>query len=155
MIKNERQYRITKAQAIKLEEALEQVMRASEGASSVHPRLQQAQADALRSQLADLHSQLDAYDALRSQEQTAFTIESFEAFPRVLIQARIAAGMSQRELAERLGLKEQQIQRYEATEYSSASWSRVSEVVRALGLRVREEMVLSAPQQGAESESTS
>jgi ribosome-binding protein aMBF1 (putative translation factor) len=154
MIKNERQYRITKAQAIKLEEALEQVISAtSEGVSSVHPRLQQAQADALRSQLTDLHLQLDAYDTLRSQQQTAFAIESLEEFPRVLIQARIAAGISQRELAERLGLREQQIQRYEATEYRSASWSRVSEVVRALGLRVQEEMVLAAPQHGTEGES--
>ena len=153
MIKNERQYRITKAQAAKLESALEQVTKASGEASSVHPRLQQAQADALRSQLADLQNQLDAYDALRSQQQTAFAVDSFEDFPRVLIQARIAAGMSQRELAERLGLKEQQIQRYEATEYTSASWSRVSEVVRALGLTVREEIVLSALQQGAEGES--
>jgi ribosome-binding protein aMBF1 (putative translation factor) len=92
---------------------------------------------------------------LRSQQQTAFSVESFEDFPRVLIQARIAAGMSQRELAERLGLKEQQIQRYEATEYTSASWSRVSEVIRALGLTVREEMVVSAPQQGVEGQSGS
>ena len=155
MIKNERQYRITKAQAVKLEEALERVTSASGDASLVHPRLQRAQADALQSQLADLRTQLEVYDALRSQQQTAFAIESFDEFPRVLIQARIAAGMSQRELAERLGLKEQQIQRYEATEYTSASWSRVSEVIRALGLRVREEIVLSAPQQRAEDESTS
>jgi ribosome-binding protein aMBF1 (putative translation factor) len=155
MIKNERQYRITKAQAIKLEEALERVASTSGDVALVHPGLLQAQADALRSQLADLQTQLEAYDALRSQQQTAFSVESFEDFPRVLIQARIAAGMSQRELAERLGLKEQQIQRYEATEYTSASWSRVSEVIRALGLTVREEMVVSAPQQGVEGQSGS
>jgi len=155
MIKNERQYRITKAQAIKLEEALERVASTSGDVALVHPRLLQAQADALRSQLADLQTQLEAYDALRSQQQTAFSVESFEDFPRVLIQARIAAGMSQRELAERLGLKEQQIQRYEATEYTSASWSRVSEVIRALGLTVREEMVVSAPPQGVEGQSGS
>jgi ribosome-binding protein aMBF1 (putative translation factor) len=154
MIKNERQYRITKAQATKLEEALAQVISASDEASAVHPRLRHAQADALRSQLTELHAQLEAYDALRSQRQTAFAIESFEAFPRVLIQARIAAGMSQRELAERLGLKEQQIQRYEATEYRSASWSRVSEVIQALGLRVEDEIVLSAPKHGTQGEAT-
>ena len=153
MIKNERQYRITKSQAAKLEAALERLASPSGEAASVPPRLLQAQADALRSQLADLQAQLEAYDALRSHQQTAFSVDSFEDFPRVLIQARIAAGISQRELAERLGLKEQQIQRYEATEYTSASWSRVSEVIRALGLTVREEMVVSAPQYGAEVES--
>ena len=48
--------------------------------------------------------------------------------PRMLIKARIAKGLSQKELAERLGLKEQQIQRYEATEYATASLARIREV---------------------------
>ena len=51
----------------------------------------------------------------------------------VLIKARVAQGLSQRDLAERLGLKEQQIQRYEATDYASASLARIKEVVSALG----------------------
>ena len=52
--------------------------------------------------------------------------------PQALIRARIASGLSQRELAMRLGLKEQQIQRYEATKYASASLSRVIEVAQAI-----------------------
>jgi len=147
MIKNERQYRITKAQAVKLEQALDQVTSGASRNTPVHPRLQQAQVEALHSQIADLHAQLAEYDALRTQAQTAFAVESFEDFPQALIRARIAAGLSQRELAEKLGLKEQQIQRYEATEYASASYSRVAEVVRALGLMVREEIVLPSSQQ--------
>ena len=55
---------------------------------------------------------------------------------------RIAARLSQKELAERLGLKEQQIQKYEATGYSGASLGRMTEVVNALGLRVRKEVFL-------------
>ena len=54
------------------------------------------------------------------------------SLPETLIKARIARGMSQRELAERIGLKEQQIQRYEATNYSSASLSRIRAVVSGL-----------------------
>ena len=50
------------------------------------------------------------------------------------VEARVASGLSQRDLAERLGLKEQQIQRYEATEYASASLRRIREVVGALGV---------------------
>ena len=59
---------------------------------------------------------------------------------RVLsIQTRIAAGLSQKELAERLGLKEQQIQRDEATDDASASLTRICEVARSLGLKVKAE----------------
>ncbi|MGH9064800.1 MAG: helix-turn-helix transcriptional regulator [Acidimicrobiales bacterium] len=46
--------------------------------------------------------------------------------------ARIAAGLSQRELAERLGVVEQQVQRYEANEYASTSSNRLRDVVSVL-----------------------
>jgi len=54
----------------------------------------------------------------------------------VLIRARIAQHLTQRQLAERVGVKEQQVQRYEATEYSSASLRRVLEIAAALKLLV-------------------
>ncbi|MHB8320387.1 MAG: helix-turn-helix domain-containing protein [Acidimicrobiales bacterium] len=54
--------------------------------------------------------------------------------PRLLVRARIRAGLSQRLLAERLGLKEQQIQRYESSDYASASLSRLRQVAAAVGL---------------------
>lgn len=59
----------------------------------------------------------------------------------MLIKGRIAAGLTQRQLADRLGLKEQQMQRYEATDYASASLARVSEVIAALGIEVKEAVV--------------
>jgi transcriptional regulator with XRE-family HTH domain len=146
MIKNERQYRITKAQAVKLERALDQLTTSRGGGGQTHPLLQKAQADALRSQIADLRAQLEEYEVVQSRKRTVLELASFEELPRALIQGRIAAGISQRELAERLGLKEQQIQRYEATEYASASLARVTEVVRALGITVREDIFLPGAQ---------
>jgi ribosome-binding protein aMBF1 (putative translation factor) len=142
MIKNERQYRITKAQATKFEHALAQ----RDAGPPVHPLLRKAQEDALRSQLADLRAELEAYEALQARQPAVLELASFEDLPRVLIQGRITAGISQKELAERLGLKEQQIQRYEATDYASASLKRVNEVIRALGLKVRDAIILPAAQ---------
>ena len=51
----------------------------------------------------------------------------------LLIRARIAQGLSQKSLAGRLGLKEQQIQRYEASEYASASLARIRSVAEVWG----------------------
>ena len=42
------------------------------------------------------------------------------------------------ELAARLGVKPQQIQRYEASDYQTASFARLREIARLLGLDVRE-----------------
>jgi transcriptional regulator with XRE-family HTH domain len=49
-----------------------------------------------------------------------------------------ARGLSQRDLAGKLDLKEQQIQRYESEEYASASLRRLAEVANALNLNISE-----------------
>lgn len=67
---------------------------------------------------------------------SSLILYSLSELPATLIKARIAAKLSQKALAERLGLKEQQIQRYEATEYASANLARVIEVSEMLGLKL-------------------
>jgi len=55
-----------------------------------------------------------------------------EAIPSSLIRARIAAGWTQKELAKRLGISEQQIQKYESTDYESASFRKINEIATIL-----------------------
>jgi ribosome-binding protein aMBF1 (putative translation factor) len=141
MIKNERQYRTTKAQAEKIQKAIALVVR-RKPKGQVHPLLHKAQQDALRSQLGDLKAELREYEALRSGDRKGLASTSLDELPRTLIQARIAVGLSQKDLADRLGLKEQQIQRYEATNYASASLTRVQQVARALGLRLQADAIV-------------
>ena len=50
--------------------------------------------------------------------------------------------MSQKDLAVRMGLKEQQIQRYEATSYASASLARVQQIAKAHGLRLQADAIV-------------
>ena len=65
MIKNERQYKITKAEAQRFEVELRR--RESEPISSdLHPLLVQAELDGLRSQFEELQQELAEYEALRS-----------------------------------------------------------------------------------------
>ncbi|NOT56018.1 MAG: helix-turn-helix transcriptional regulator [Deltaproteobacteria bacterium] len=135
MIKNERQYRMTKAQADKFTQALRELRGA--GKRTAHPVLHKAQLDALRSQLADLACEITEYERLRSGKQKVLALTSLADLPKTLIQGRIAAGLSQEELAHKLGLKPQQVQRYEATDYQSASLERVNAVARALGIKLR------------------
>jgi hypothetical protein len=132
MIRNERQYRITKAQANKFAQALVG-LRAPPAKDKLLARLER---DALRSQLGDLRRELEEYEVLRSGRSKSLAVESFDQLPSALVKTRIAAGLSQRQLAERLGLKEQQIQRYEATDYRAASLSRLTSVIEALGVAV-------------------
>ena len=133
MIKNERQYRITKAQSERFSEALRELEGETADGLGLHPLLFEAKKDAVRSQLTDLEEELRDYEGLRSGDFEFGQLHAVAEVPQLLIKARIARGLSQKSLAGRLGLKEQQIQRYEASEYSSASLARVRSVAEVLG----------------------
>src|SRR5262249_45968908 len=106
--------------------------------SDVHPSFVEAQRSALASQIEELLEEMALYEALRNGEVRSFEAEWLHDLPDILIQARIARGMSQKDLADFLGLKEQQIQRYEAERYRSASLDRLIEIADALHVRIRE-----------------
>jgi HTH-type transcriptional regulator/antitoxin HigA len=135
MIANDRQYKITMRQLQRLEHALSE-MEARPGKTSTSDWLARASLKALVSEADILRSEVAEYEALLACPAESFAPSGLSELPRDLIRARIARGLSQRELADLLGLKEQQVQRYEATQYSSASLRRLQEVAAALGLDV-------------------
>lgn len=133
MICNERQYKITVNQIDNLREALTQVQ------SSDQPEwLSIAQVNALRSQIQDLQEQVTEYELLKEGKVRFFESSDLSNLPKALIQARIANGLSQKELAQQLNLTMQQIQRYEASNYMGASLSRLIDVARILGVTISE-----------------
>ena len=136
MIKNERQYKITRAQAVRFSNALENLRQRPNNEDEFHPLIARAQEDAIRSQLADLESELREYESLKTGKFRWDSLSMVADLPLVLIKARIAGGLSQKDLAERVGLKEQQIQRYEATDYATANLARIKEVVNAFSVEI-------------------
>ena len=131
MIKNERQYKITKAQAMRFSNALKNLMQRPSDDDGLPRLIARAQEDAITSQLADLESELREYESLKAGDFQLDSLKVVADLPSILIKARIAQGLSQKDLAERIGLKEQQIQRYEATDYASANLARIKEVISA------------------------
>ena len=142
MITNERQYKITRAEAEKFKGALLSLKGSQKKRIDVHPILLKAEHDALESQLDDLLIELGDYENLQKSEAPIIEIDNFAEIADGLIMARIAAGLSQKDLAERLGLKQQQIQRYESEKYSGASLKRINEIIDALDVRVRNDILI-------------
>lgn len=140
MIKNERQYLITKAQASRFVHTLEDLNEEA----GVHPLILKAQQVAVRSQLTHLEADLREYESLKAGKFKLDQLKTVKEIPTILIKARIAQGLSQKDLAERLGLKEQQIQRYEATDYASARLTRIREIVEALDIDYRPNQIRSS-----------
>ena len=89
--------------------------------------------------------EIDVEEAKKAGKFPMDELSGVAELPTVLIKARIAQGLSQKDLAERLGLQEQQIQRYEATEYASAGLTRIKEVVSALGAATNKPAITTGP----------
>ncbi|MFL6844879.1 MAG: XRE family transcriptional regulator [Allosphingosinicella sp.] len=134
MITNEKQLRSTRT----LIDGLRESRNALATSTDVHPMFVDAQRAALDSQMEELEEDVALYEALRSGLITTFEADGLHDLPDILIRARIARAMSQRDLADFLGMKEQQVQRYEAERYRSASLERLVEIADALNVKITE-----------------
>jgi DNA-binding XRE family transcriptional regulator len=134
VITNELQYRVGKSQLEQFRQSIEALKARPLG--DTDPLLRQAQIEAMQSSVEELEEDLAEYEALRSGQKRVFVSHSFADLPVGLIQARIAAGLSQEALAERLGITKQQVQRDEENLYAGASLTRLSKVAEALGVKV-------------------
>jgi len=84
--------------------------------------------------VAELAASVAGYEALRAGGGLSLKLGALEDLGRALVKARIARGWTQAQLAQALGMPKQQVQRYEATAYTSASLSRMARVAAALDL---------------------
>ncbi|MHB8289425.1 MAG: helix-turn-helix domain-containing protein [Acidimicrobiales bacterium] len=140
MITNEVQYRVTQAHLAKFEEAAVNL-----AARQDRSKLVQLDLDAVRAQADDQRAEIEEYELLRLGGVLRFAANSLEDLAVLLVKARLARGWTQRQLADALGMAEQQVQCYESTGYRVASWARICDVAAALGVTVAEKAVLGSP----------
>jgi HTH-type transcriptional regulator / antitoxin HigA len=142
MISNEKEYRSTKFALTGFEDALMHydVLKAIEG--GIDPMIARAQRASYERQAAELRDQLSAYEALRDGKVRELEVHSISEIGKGLVEARVAKGFTQRELANLAGLQEQQIQKYEKEHYSSASLSRIAHVASTIGFNFEAKLIL-------------
>ncbi len=99
--------------------------------------LHKAQLDRLRNTIKELKQKAEVYITLRDGAFPVVTGGQIYDIARILIQARIAKGWSQSDLARAMQIEPQQIQRYEATDYEGAGILRIFEVVDALAISLK------------------
>ncbi len=91
--------------------------------------------DPIRSFHDQLKEEVASYERLKRGDFDE--LHNFEGLGRLLIALRIAKGVPQRELAERLGVHESQVSRDERNEYHGITIDRANRVLDALGVDVR------------------
>ena len=134
MIKNEKEYLTTRKALSGYEDALSKFDILQLIRSGVDPVIARAQRNSYERQAKDLRDQLEAYEALKSGNTNNICLEEISDLGKSLVEARLARGLTQRELANIAGIQEQQIQRYEKESYETASLKRISHIANAIGI---------------------
>ena len=130
MIKNEKQFRNTISLINKLRDSLAELSELPVVAEKQW--LRGAQKQALEAQLAQLEDQVKAYLAIKTRKKKPASLSMVQDLPTLLIQWRIYAGLTQKQLADRLGWHYQQLQDYEKSDYASATLKVITKVVNAI-----------------------
>ncbi len=128
MIQNEHQYKVTQGAIKDFAQAIKRLL---EQADTLSPLQISTVQKSFQTQIDELQAQLQEYDDLKAGK-IEIKMGSIEDLPKVLIQKRISLGMTQKELAAKLGIKEQMVQRYESNGYESISYNRLTDVWNAL-----------------------
>lgn len=129
MIKNGRERAVTRSWVAKLEDA---VARMDPGPQGGMDRILEAERTGMQSRADEMRRDVAEYDALVSGRMPAVDAGDLEGLPETLIKARICLGMTQRELAERMGMREDQVRRHEEAGYESAGCALLLEARAAL-----------------------
>ncbi len=132
MIKNDQEYETTKYWVERFANHLNSLRKRPRETLEIHPLMAKAQENAVKSQLENLKAQVCEYENLKAGRFCVDKLNLVHEVPLVLIKARIAQRLSQKELAERVGLTEEQIKRYEADDYSSATLATMRNVATVL-----------------------
>ena len=129
MIKSDAQRERTAAQIEGFQQALAKV------AGEKSDKRSAAIRGSYESMIRLLEGELREYDRLRAGEVALPHVERLDQIAPFITRIRIAKGVSQTELARRLGVSKQVISRYEESEYQTVAISRLQEILDAIGIK--------------------
>lgn len=137
IVLNEKELRDAKARVAKLADALSSESGIIQLVSNLPPEVVTQVTKMMKAERVRLLSAIAAFENAKGGGDASSLLKQSGTDPGVtLIVARIAKGYSQKDLAWRLGVKEQQIQRYEADRYSSISLKNYARVAALLGVQM-------------------
>lgn len=133
MIKNEKQYRISKNRLLELATRIKTV-----SADTEHdPIRNELLLVSLQYQQEELQKEIKQYEKRKKQKSATLAARPLKELPSLIVDYKLARGLTQKALAAQLGIKEQQWQRYEADNFSGISFKNLIKLLDNMQLNVR------------------
>ena len=132
MIRNEKQYKISKKLYGEVLEKINNIK--AEKDYSIKRRLV---AESLEDFKEDIEKEILDYEKLKASKSTTLKERSLTNLPDIIIEYKIANHLTHKEFAKILGLKEQQLQRYEAESFKTVSFQNLIKFLNLINLDLR------------------
>ncbi len=129
MIRNDKEYQEARKR-LEADQAIIEAQKKQLAQEGLNDEQIQRGIDPLLSFHQQLAEEVEWYEHIKKGD--IGTILSFTDLGKCLIALRIASGMTQKELAERLGVKESQISRDERNEYCGITFQRAQKIIDAI-----------------------
>lgn len=142
MIRNEKEYKET-IRRIKQDEAVIRKQKESLEKLSLAPEEVDRVLNPMRSFHQQLVEEAEWYEKVKRKDFE--TISGLEEVGRLLIALRIAAGLTQKDLAKCLGVTEAQVSRDERNEYHGISLERAQRIIKIFGVHLEAKISLDHP----------
>ena len=139
MIKDELEYEVSKEWVEKFNKTLAAMERDEEAKRKDFLKWD-AGRGSIQCHLDQLHEEIAEYERLMAWDKSKpieIVVENFNRLSEALIKARMAAKMSEEELAEILDIDPERIKEYEKRKYQNASLTEILEISLALGLEFK------------------
>ena len=138
MIKNEKQYKVSKKTLNDVIEKINQTK--AEPNQNIKHRIFLHSMEAFQK---DVENEIKEYEKLKSNKSTVLKERSLSALPDIIVEYKIANHLTHKEFAKILGLKEQQLQRYEAESFKTVSFQNLIKFLNLidLDLKIKESVI--------------
>lgn len=149
MIRNEQEYKAAVEKLKNEEKRLRDYQKELREEGLTAPQIKRLM-DPLRSFAMQLEEEVAYYDKLK---QGIFSpLDNFSGMGKLLVALRISKGVSQKDLADALGVDKSSVSRDEKNEYHGITVERVARILEALGVHLKTEVEFSPKSASSESE---
>lgn len=132
MIKNEKQYSITKKTLLNVQKDIDRI----QSLDKPIPATKELILVSLNYTKQQLENEISQYNQIRNSDSSLGSERCIDDLPGLLIEYKIHSGLTQKEFSRKVGMKEQQLQRYEAEDFRSISFRNLLKILHAIGLEV-------------------
>lgn len=132
MISNEKQYNISKKRIEMVKARINEL----QNDASEDPLKKMMMLAPMKNHLSEVQEEVVQYERLKKKKKPATKERPLSQLPQLITEYKIASGLTQKELSKKLGMKEQQLQRYEASRFKGISFDNLLQFLEAMNIEL-------------------